>query len=138
MKTIRCYYCGKILGYSTFSVEYPKNSFLCAICAEEQLKRKQSKSAGGLKTASGFITIKNNSSLAFRDFGKKPKSRLDKFYIGLIEENYQPEQGSFFDRNCLIYKMENGEFLVKIKLPNDKNEYYFIKNDEIIDYFIEK
>ena len=132
MKAVRCRECGKICGYSTS--EYPQN-FLCVLCAEERLKNKN-KNPGGLKTATGFITI-NKSKTAFRDFGKKPKSRLDKFYIGLIEENYQPEQGSFFDRNCLIYKME-GEFLVKIKLPNNKSEYYLIRNGEIVDYYVEK
>lgn len=135
MKAVRCKECGRIIGYS--ENEYPKDDFLCVLCTEDKIKRKKSKSASGLKTASGFIVIRNNST-AFRDFGKKPKSRLNKFYIGLIEENYQPESGSFFDRNCLIYKMENGEFLVKIKLPNNKDEYYLIKNDEVIDYFIEK
>jgi phage FluMu protein Com len=136
MKAIRCKECNKIIGYSE-NVEYPQDNFLCVLCTEERLKNKN-KNPGGLKTATGFITIKSKAT--FSDFGKKPKSRLDRFFISLIEENCQPERGRFFDRNCFIYfihKVDN-ELLVKITLPNNKNEYYLIRNGEIVDYYVEK
>ncbi len=135
MKAIRCSDCGKIIGYA---VNNNDNNFLCIICAEKRLKNKN-KTPGGLKTASGFITIKNNSSLAFRDFGKKPKSVLNRFIIELYINNaISTEKCTFFSRDGVAYKVKESEYLIEFLLPNGDFEYYLIRDGNIIDHIIIK